>query len=305
MTQYKEAINETRTRKQNVHQTITDQIVASIEAGAGAFTMPWHRNADVATPTNLVTGNPYNGVNVIALWVAAEQRGFASNYWATYRQWRLRGDQVRKGEKGSIIVFYKQMKFEGPDAATDGQERKAYFYARASRVFNAEQVDGWEPSEPVGRDFAGVLLETEQFVTATAADIRCGGDRAYYRPHSDHIQMPDRNRFTGTDTISATESYYATLLHELAHWSGHSRRLDRDLSGRFGKEAYAMEELIAELGAAFLCSDLGVTNQPRPDHAAYIANWLTVLKKDTRAIFTAASKANEAKQFLLGLQGAR
>jgi antirestriction protein ArdC len=305
MTQYKEATNETRSGKQNVHQTITDQIVASIEAGAGTFTMPWHRNADVAMPTNLVTGNPYNGVNVIALWVAAERRGFTSNYWATYKQWRLRGDQVRKGEKGSVIVFYKRMNYESGDAEPGDRKSKAYFYARASRVFNAEQVKGWETPELVGRDFAGVLLGTEQFVTATAADIRCGGDRAYYRPHTDHIQMPDRSQFVGTDTISATESYYATLLHELTHWSGHSRRLDRDLSGRFGKEAYAMEELIAELGAAFLCSDLGVTNQPRPDHAAYIANWLTVLKKDTRATFTAASKANEAKQFLLSLQGPR
>jgi antirestriction protein ArdC len=219
MTQYKEATNETRSGKQNVHQTITDQIVASIEAGAGAFTMPWHRNADVATPTNLVTGNPYNGVNVIALWAAAEQRGFASNYWASYKQWRSRGDQVRKGEKGSVIVFYKRMNYEIGDVATDDRKTKAYFYARASRVFNAEQVKGWEPPEPVDRDFAGVLVETEQFVAATAANIRCGGDRAYYRPLTDHIQMPDRVRFVGTDTISATENYYATLLHEILHYA--------------------------------------------------------------------------------------
>jgi antirestriction protein ArdC len=289
----------------DVHQTITDQIVASIEAGAGTFVMPWHRNVDVAMPTNVATGNPYNGVNVIALWAAAEQRGFASNYWATYRQWSLQGHHVRKGEHGSVIVFYKKMNSERGNAEADGQENKTYFYARSSRVFNAEQVKGWEPPEPVDRDVAGVLVETEQFVTATAADIRCGGDRAYYRPNTDHIQMPDRIRFIGTETISATEGYYATLLHELTHWSGHSRRLDRDLSGRFGNERYAMEELIAELGAAFLCSHLGVTKQPRPDHAAYIDNWLTVLKKDTRAIFTAASKANEAKQFLLKLQSDR
>jgi len=114
--------------------------------------------------------------------------------------------------------------------------------------------------------------------------------------------MPDRERFTGTETISATESFYATLMHELSHWCGHERRLDRDLSGRFGDESYAMEELVAELGAAFLCSKLGISNQPRPDHAAYIAHWLAVMKRDTRAIFTAASKANEAKTYLIGLQ---
>ena len=116
--------------------------------------------------------------------------------------------------------------------------------------------------------------------------------------------MPDRERFTGTATIGATESYYATLLHELTHWTGHPKRLARDLSGRFGQEGYAMEELVAELGAAFLCCDLGITNQPRPDHAAYIANWLTVLKRDTRAVFTAARQANEARGFLQGLQPA-
>jgi antirestriction protein ArdC len=172
-------------------------------------------------------------------------------------------------------------------------------------VFNLEQVDGWQPPRPATPDPKRVLVEVERFVMATFADIRIGGDRAYYRPGTDHIQMPDRDRFTGTETIDATESYYATLLHELTHWTGHAARLDRDLSGRFGREGYAMEELVAELGAAFLCSDLGITNRPRPDHAAYIAHWLAVLKKDTRAIFTAASKANEARRFLTGLQGAR
>jgi antirestriction protein ArdC len=172
-------------------------------------------------------------------------------------------------------------------------------------VFNVEQVDGWQPPRPAAKDPIKVLVEAERFIMAISADIRIGGDRAYYRPRTDHIQMPDRDRFTGTETIDATESYYATLLHELTHWTGHASRLDRDLSGRFGQEGYAMEELVAELGAAFLCSDLGITNRPRPDHATYIAHWLAVLKKDTRAIFTAASKANEARRFLTGLQSAR
>ncbi len=291
--------------KRDVYQSITDQIVASIEAGAGAFTMPWHRDTGTTMPTNALTGITYNGVNIVALWAAAEQCGFTTGYWATYKQWSLLGGQVRKGEKGSVVVFYKQTIVEVSDRESGKRENKSLLYARSSRVFNVEQVDGWQPPKPATPDPIKVLVEAERFVMTTSADIRIGGDRAYYQPGADHIQMPDRDRFTGTETIDATESYYATLLHELTHWTGHGSRLDRDLSGRFGREGYAMEELVAELGAAFLCSDLGITNRPRPDHAAYIANWLTVLKKDTRAIFTAASKANEAKTFLKGLQSAR
>ncbi len=294
-----------RPSMRDVYQTITDQIIASIEAGAGEFTMPWHRDIGNAMPTNSLTGNTYNGINVIALWAAAELRGFTTGYWATYKQWSLLGGQVRKGEKGSAVVFYKQTDFEISNPETGEQENKSVLCARSSHVFNAEQVEGWQAPKPAVRDSARVFVEAERFVTATSADVRMGGDRAYYGQRTDHIQMPDRDRFTGTETISATESYYATLLHELTHWTGHTSRLDRDLSGRFGREGYAMEELVAELGAAFLCSDLGITNRPRPDHAAYIANWLTVLKQDTRAIFTAASKANEAKTFLKGLQSAR
>jgi antirestriction protein ArdC len=267
--------------------------------------MPWHRDTGTTMPTNALTGSTYNGVNVIALWAAAENRGFTTGYWATYKQWSLLGGQVRKGEKGSVIVFYKQSTVEVSDVATGAGETKSILYARSSRVFNVAQVDGWQPPRPAVSDPVNVRVEAERFVRATSADIRVGGDRAYYRPATDHIQMPDRDRFTGTETIDATESYYATLLHELTHWTGKADRLDRDLSGRFGHEGYAMEELVAELGAAFLCSDLGITNRPRPDHAAYIAHWLAVLTKDTRAIFTAASKASEARRFLAGLQPAR
>jgi antirestriction protein ArdC len=290
--------------KRDVYQSITDQIIASIEAGAGAFTMPWHRDTGTTMPTNALTGSPYNGVNIVALWAAAEQGGFTTGYWATYKQWSLLGGQVRKGEKGSVVVFYKQTDIEVSDTATAERQNKSVLIARSSRVFNVEQVGGWQPPRPVASDPVELLVEAEKFVTATSADIRFGGDRAYYRPKTDHIQLPDRDRFIGTETIDATEGYYATLLHELTHWSGHKDRLDREFSGRFGHESYAMEELVAELGAAFLCSDLGISNRPRPDHASYIAHWLAVLKKDTRAIFTAASKANEARRFLNAFQPA-
>ena len=288
----------------DVYRSITDQIIASIEAGAGTFTMPWHRDAGTTMPTNALTGSTYNGVNVIALWAAAEHRGFTTGYWATYKQWSLLGGQVRKGEKASVVVFYKQESVDVSEIDTGERKKKSVLYARSSRVFNVDQIDGWQAPRPAASDPVAVLGAAERFVTATSADIRVGGDRAYYRPRTDQIQMPDRDRFTGTETIGATESYYATLLHELTHWTGHTNRLDRDFSDRFGREGYAMEELVAELGAAFLCSDLGITNRPRADHAAYIAHWLAVLKKDTRAIFTAASKANDARRFLTGLQPA-
>ena len=294
-------------QRRDVHREITDHIIAAIEGSPGNCEMPWHREVGSSFPKNARTGNAYNGVNVLALWVAAEVRGYSSGIWATYRQWRELGAQVRKDEKGSVIVFCKEMPREVVDETTGEAETATVLFARASFVFNVDQVDGdvngWQPSKPPVANPALILEYAEAFVRATKADIRHGGDRACYRPAADQIQMPDRDRFTGTKSSTATEGYYSTLFHELTHWSGHKKRLARDLSSRFEKEAYAMEELVAELGAAFLCSELAVTNSPRLDHAAYINNWLTVLKNDKRAIFTAASKANEAKNFLLGLRG--
>lgn len=287
----------------DIHQHITNQIVEKIEAGAGSFEMPWHRSGPALTrPVNAHTGRAYRGVNILALWVAAEQAGYGSGYWATYQQWGKLGAQVRRGQKGTPIAFYKTEEREIEDDETGEVERTTYWFARASWVFNAEQVEGWTPP-PVARAHAAKVIEAvEVFLGATGAQVRHGGDRAYYRPAADYIQMPERNRFKGSSTSSPTEAYYATLLHELTHWTGHEKRLDRRLSNRFGDQAYAMEELIAELGAAFLCADLGITNRPRADHAAYIASWLEVLKRDKRAIFSAASKASQAADYLADLQ---
>lgn len=293
----------TTTTTRDVYQKITDHIITAIEAGAGDFQMPWHRGGTAWTrPANARTGRPYKGVNVVALWAAAEISGYSCGFWGTYKQWRELDAQVRKGQKASVIVFYKEVEYEVPDEDTGELLTETYLVARASWVFNADQVDGWQAPVPTVRSQAEVLDRAETFVGHTAAEIRHGGDQGYYRYSTDHIQMPDRDRFTGTATSTATESYYATLLHELTHWTAHKSRLDRDLSGRFGDQAYAMEELVAELGAAFLCADVGVANSPRPDHAAYIANWLEVLKRDKKAIFTAASRASQAADYLAGLQ---
>jgi antirestriction protein ArdC len=285
----------------DVYEAITNRVIAAIEEGAGRWQMPWHRSG-VSRPVNAHTKKSYRGVNVVALWAAAGAYGYSSGFWATYKQWRHVEAQVRKGERASLIVFWKELEREVEDEETGERELRKTLFARASWVFNSDQVDGWAPPAAPKRNPVEAIDQAEAFTAASGADIRHGGDRAYYRGSDDHVQIPDRERFTGSATSTPTEAYYATLLHELTHWTGHESRLDRDLSGRFGNEAYAMEELVAELGAAFLCADLSITNTPRPDHAAYIGNWLDVLKRDKRAIFTAARKAAQATDYLARLQ---
>jgi antirestriction protein ArdC len=288
--------------KHDVYQKITDQIVAAIEAGAGAAEMPWHRGGVATTrPVNAFTAQPYQGVNIVSLWAAAALNAYTSGYWATFKQWRSIGGQVRKGEKGSPIVFYKRYDASPPANGEDPNPAMRWF-ARTSFVFNAEQIDGWSPPKPMVRSIAEILVQAEAFVACTGAVIRHGGDSACYRPTADIIEMPAREVFTGTATSQATESYYGVLFHELTHWSGHPGRLDRQLASRFGDAAYAMEELVAELGASFLCADCAIANEPRPDHASYIANWLEVLQDDKRAIFTAVRQASDAVAFLTALQ---
>lgn len=302
-------MTKSRTGRLDVHQAVTDQIVAAIEAGAGEWQMPWHRSGgNLARPVNIASNKAYRGINVLTLWVAAEARGFGHNLWGTYRQWQSVGAQVRKGEKGSPVVFYKEFTVteDRSEADDDGVAVNGKrLFARASTVFNASQVDGFTPPaepeapEPVTFD---PIAGADRFVAGTGANIRHGGDRAFYRTAGDYIQMPPRDAFTGTDTSTPVEAYYSTLLHELVHWSGAQHRLDRQFGKRFGDNAYAAEELVAELGAAFLCADLEVSLIPRPDHACYIASWLKVLKADSKAIFTAASKAQEAVTWLHDLQ---
>jgi antirestriction protein ArdC len=282
--------------RRDIHAAITQTIIDAIEAGAGKSERPWHRPG-LQMPLNAATTNHYKGVNVVALWAQAIDRGYGSNLWASYKQWQDIGAQVRRGERGSLIVFYKRLEGlpleQGDDAATGLK-----FVARASHVFNVQQVEGFEalPTGP-SSDFQA-NAEAEAFTRAVGADVRHGFATACYRRDTDSIAMPDRSAFVGTATSSPVQSYYGVLLHELTHWTGPPHRLARDMGKRFGDQAYAMEELVAELGAAFLCSALGIAAEPRPDHAAYVANWLQVFKGDPKAIFTAASKAQEAFEHL-------
>lgn len=292
--------------RRDIHREITDRIVAAMERGAAAFEMPWHRGGITqGRPANALSRHPYRGVNVLVLWVAAEVHGYRSGYWGTYNHWKALGAQVRKGEKASFVVFYKEAARnaqEKEEEQTEETGKIIYLLARSFRVFNADQVRGWVPPEQTRKGEAEVLRQADEFVRQTGAVIRHGGDIASYQPTGDYIAMPDHSRFRGTNAGSATEGYYATLFHELTHWTAHRDRMDRDLTGRFGDNAYAMEELVAELGAAFLCADLCVSNTPRADHAGYLANWLEVLKSDKKAIFTAASRAHQATEYLASLR---
>lgn len=233
------------------------------------------------------------------MWAQAATRRYITGYWASYQQWRKLGAQVRGGELGSLIIFYK--KLESNEPSLTGDEEAPRLVVRSSHVFNAEQVDGWVLSQPKLQSQVETNAKIEAFVQATRADIRHGSVIACYRPKLDYIDMPAPEQFIGTLTSSPTEAYYAVKLHELIHWSGAPYRIDRTFGKRFGDANYAFEELVAELGAAFLCSAFGIVNEPRPDHAAYIANWLTILGQNNRAIFKAASLAQEAVEYLRAL----
>ena len=283
----------------DIHQSITNTIIAAIERGAAEFRLPWRQSAGNAMcPVNVGSGKRYRGVNIVTLWAISDQHGYSSGRWGTYRQWAEAGAQVRKGEKAAHVVFYKEI------AVTDEEDRReSRLIARASPIFAAEQVDGYAPNSNTPTPSMTPIEQAETFIEKTGATIQHGGDRAFYRPATDEIVLPIREAFVGTPTISPAEAYYATAFHELTHWSGHERRCNRQLSRRFGDAAYAAEELVAELGAAFLCADVGVSAEPRADHAAYLGHWLKLLKADKRAIFTAASKASEAVAYLTALQG--
>ena len=290
------------TERVDIHALITDQIIAAIEVGAGEFKMPWHRSkGSLMLPVNIATGNAYQVINILGLWVCAEARGYSAPIWGTFKQWLDAGYPVQKGEKSVTGVFYKDLRLEETNDTTGETSERKVGMARAFPLFNCAQVQGFtvadETFTPVAFDPSA---RVEALLAASGAKMAYGGDRAFYRPLTDEVQIPEANRFTGTDTMTPAEAFDATRLHELVHWSGAKHRLDREFGKRFGDKAYAFEELIAELGAAYLCAQLGVTPIARPDHAQYLASWLSVLKEDKKAIFTAAGQAQQASTYLMG-----
>ena len=284
----------------SIYDAVTKKIVDAIELGVGTYKMPWHSpGKPVGLPTNAATYAEYRGVNVLSLWIAALSRGYPSGEWATYKQWRDLGAQVRKGEQGTLIVFYKQLELSALDEQDPEQRVARRYFVKPSWVFNIAQCDGYTPAEvPNPTDGAERCELADAFVTATGALVEHGYNMACYAPRRDAIQMPNWEWFLASATSTAAENYYAVLLHELTHWTGAVHRLNRTVGKRFGDDAYAVEELVAEIGSAFLCAALGISPQPREDHAAYIGAWLKIMKADNRAIFTAATLAQEAYDYL-------
>jgi len=289
--------------KTDIYQRVTDRIVCDLEQGVRPWMKPWnaeHAAGRITRPLR-ANGQPYNGINVLMLWASAVEGGFAAPIWMTYKQACELGAHVRKGEKGSPVVYASTITRTETSEKSGEEEARDIPFMKGYTVFNVEQVEGlpahfYAPAEarldPVARN-----AHAEEFFAALGADIRHGGNQAYYAMTHDYVQMPP------FETFCDAESYYATLAHECTHWTRHPSRLERDFGRkRWGDEGYAMEELVAELGAAFLSADLDLTPEPREDHAAYIASWLKVLKDDKRAIFSAAAHAQRAADYLNGLQ---
>ena len=290
------------TKRQDVYMRVTDKIVASLEQGVRPWTKPWSGENAAGRITRPLRHNgvPYSGINILMLWASAVEQGFGSPSWMTFKQALELDAHVRKGEKGSLVVYANSVTKTDKNDAGEEIEREIHFL-KGYTVFNVEQIEGLpeqyyvkpEPKlNPVQR-----IEHAEGFFAATKADIRYRGGQAYYAQEPDYIQMPPIEAFTDA------ESFYATLAHETVHWTKHPTRLERDFGRKaWGDEGYAREELVAELGAAFLCADLELTPEVREDHASYIGHWLNVMKQDNRAIFTAAAHAQRAVDYLHRLQ---
>lgn len=270
-----------------IYQSVTDAVIAELEKGAAPWIKPWR--TDMSADRNLVSGNAYRGINRFILGLTNMTKGYESPIWATFKQWQEAGANVRKGEKATHICFYKPIAKAGTDASgADTIER--YAVLKSYCVFNAGQVDGYTAPVIVAAPEFEPIAKCEQTIADTGAAIRHGGDAAFYAPSVDAIQMPHKSAFT------SPAAYYATAFHELTHWTGAKSRLDRDLSGRFGNARYAAEELVAEMGAAFLCADHAIAGELR--HAGYLQSWLTCLREDNKAIFRAAALAQKAADFI-------
>lgn len=289
-------------KRPDIYTRVTAKIIADLEAGTQPWHKPWnteHLAGRISRPLRH-NGVAYRGLNIVLLWIASVAKGFAAPTWMTYRQASELGGQVRKGAKGELVVYADTFRKTETDAA--GHDREvAIPFMKGYTVFNVDQIEGLPEAfyavpqpilDTVARDAAA-----DTFFAATGADIRHGGTRAYYAVEPDYVQMPP------FETFQDPESYYATLGHEITHWTRHPDRLDRGFGRkRWGDEGYAQEELVAELGAAFLAADLGLSPEPRPEHAAYIDHWLRGLRNDTRYIFQAAAHAQRGVDFLHALQ---
>ncbi len=289
-------------QRDNLYRDITYKIIAELEQGIVPWVQPWssaRQLCPLGLPVNGLTRRSYSGINILLLWSALEERGFASPYWITFKQCIAMGGTVRKGEKGSHVYFADKFVPQKEKARSEetGDEPNAIAFLKRYTVFNAEQCDGLPKgliAPSVAKTERQIVPEAEALIGATGADFRIGGDQAFYVPSEDFIRIPNQTAYP--DQIN----YYRTAFHELGHWTGHKTRLDRNLTTNFGTVDYAREELVAELATAFVCASLGII--PTVRHADYIGNWLQILKEDARAIVKAASLASKACDFILGFK---
>lgn len=286
----------------SLYQEVTDKIIAELEQGRFPWVQPWGRaKSGLELPKNAATGRRYSGVNILILWGAVIEKGFAAQRWLTFRQALDLGGNVRKAERGTTVCFADRFipKAELERVQKEGGEPEAVPFLKRFTVFNVEQCDGLPASASAAAPMLPerqIIPHAEALIAATHADFRIGGERAFYVPSADYIQVPPQPAFF--EQIN----YYRTCFHELGHWTGHPTRLDRDQSGANGSKSYAREELVAEMASAFVCASLGIV--PTVRHADYLASWLDVLREDNRAIFRAAGQASKAADFLLAFEPA-
>lgn len=279
----------------SLYDEVTRRIIAEMEAGRLPWVQPWG-GAQPGLPRNAITGRNYSGVNILLLWGALIEAGYASQCWITFKQALAAGGCVRKGERGTTIVYADRFvpEAERERAERDSENAISVHFLKRFTLFNVAQCDGLHGAfapDPVTLPAREIIPAAEALIKASGADFRIGGARAYYAPSADYIQVPPQQAFFHQI------DFYRTALHELTHWVGHPARLARDLSGAFGSDKYAREELTAEMGSAFLCATLGIV--PTVRHSDYLATWLDVLRNDNRAIFRAASAASKAADYLL------
>jgi len=281
--------------KRDLYTEVSNRIIAELERGAAPWIKPWSATAGANTPCNAVTNRPYSGCNVILLWLA-RNRGWPTPRFLTFKQAIEAGGNVRKGEHGTKVIFVKQLRIRESDADGTGEaDEKIVPMLREYTVFNVAQCENLPDSIISGKPMRVRNADTrdnlaDEFLRSTGADIREGQGEAYYAPGADFISLPRFEAFKGAD------HFYNVAFHELVHWTGHKSRLDRDLRHRFGERAYAAEELVAELGAAFLVAEFSFDGDVR--NAGYIATWIDLLKSDKRAFFTACSNAQAAADYL-------
>ena len=282
----------------DIYQAVTDQVIAALETGTPPWVCPWTRSAGSMLPANAASSRAYRGINVLLLTMQAAVRGYDQQRWLTFNQARALGAHVRRGEEGTGIVFFKMHEVEGvapmPAASNDAPGRRVIPLLRSFTVFNVCQVEDLPPALTALPSPAAEwtpIAEADGVLQRSGATIRHGGDRAFYRPADDVIQLPPQAQFPDAGR------YYNVALHELTHWTGHTDRCNRPLTGRSNLSAYAFEELVAEMGAAFLSGHCGLAGELQ--HASYISHWLEALRGDKRLIFTAASLAQKAADYLL------